>query len=89
MRDGFRALFALLVASPSLLFGCNDLREDGTPTESAIKGGDHGDFQITSPSFTLPTTVAVAGRRLLVVNSQFNRRDSPELPFTVSSVPRP
>ncbi len=45
--------------------------------------------QITSPSFRLPTTVAIAGRRLLVVNSQFNRRDSPELPFTVSSVPRP
>jgi sugar lactone lactonase YvrE len=45
--------------------------------------------QITSPSFRLPTTVAVAGRRLLVVNSQFDRRSSPELPFTVSSVPRP
>lgn len=44
---------------------------------------------ITDPAFRLPTTVAVAGRRLLVVNSQFNRRDSPELPFTVSSVPRP
>jgi sugar lactone lactonase YvrE len=45
--------------------------------------------QITSPGFRLPTTVDVAGRRLLVVNSQFNRRSSPRLPFTVSSVPRP
>jgi sugar lactone lactonase YvrE len=48
--------------------------------------------QITSPGFRFPTTVAVAGRRLLVVNSQFNRRGAgltPELPFTVSSVPRP
>ncbi len=48
--------------------------------------------QITSPGFRFPTTVAIAGRRLLVVNSQFNRRGpglAPELPFTVSSVPRP
>jgi sugar lactone lactonase YvrE len=46
--------------------------------------------QITNPAFRLPTTVAVAGRRLLVVNSQFDRRaTSPVLPFTVSSVPRP
>jgi sugar lactone lactonase YvrE len=48
--------------------------------------------QITSRSFRLPTTVAIAGRRLLVVNSQFDRRSAglpPVLPFTVSSVPRP
>jgi sugar lactone lactonase YvrE len=47
--------------------------------------------QITNPAFRLPTTVAVAGRRLLVVNSQFDRRGEtpPDLPFTVSSVPRP
>jgi sugar lactone lactonase YvrE len=45
---------------------------------------------ITSPRFRLPTTVAIAGRRLLVVNSQFDRRGgSPVLPFTVSAVPRP
>ena len=30
--------------------------------------------QITSPRFRFPTTVAVSGRRLLVVNSQFNAR---------------
>jgi Cu-Zn family superoxide dismutase len=48
--------------------------------------------EITSPGFHLPTTVAIAGRRLLVVNSQFDRRSAglpPRLPFTVSSVPRP
>ena len=46
-----RALSIMLVASSSFLLGCGGLPEDGTPTESAIKGGDHGDFQITSPSF--------------------------------------
>ncbi|HEV8153796.1 MAG TPA: hypothetical protein VGP78_12735 [Solirubrobacteraceae bacterium] len=48
--------------------------------------------EITSPGFHLPTTVAIAGRRLLVVNSQFDRRSAglpPLLPFTVSLVPRP
>jgi sugar lactone lactonase YvrE len=46
--------------------------------------------QITSPTFHLPTTVQIAGRRLLVVNSQFdNRGKKPELPFTVSAVRRP
>ena len=46
----------------------------------------------TDPSFAYPTTIARAMKRLLVVNSQFNRRGSgltPELPFTVSSVPIP
>jgi sugar lactone lactonase YvrE len=45
---------------------------------------------VTSPSFRFPTTVAIAGRRLLVVNSQFDKRGgTPALPFTVASVPRP
>ena len=45
---------------------------------------------ITSPRFRFPTTVAVAGRRLLVVNSQFGERGgTPVLPFTVSAVARP
>jgi Cu-Zn family superoxide dismutase len=45
---------------------------------------------IESTRFRFPTTVQIAGRRLLVVNSQFNRRgQTPELPFTVSAVPRP
>jgi Cu-Zn family superoxide dismutase len=45
---------------------------------------------ITSPSFHFPTTVQVAGRRLLVVNSQFdNRAETPVLPFTLSAVRRP
>ncbi len=48
--------------------------------------------EITNPGFRPPTTVAIAGRRLLVVNSQFDRRSAglpPVLPFTVSSVRRP
>lgn len=45
---------------------------------------------ITSPSFRFPTTVQIAGNRLLVVNSQFDKRGgTPVLPFTVSAVRRP
>jgi len=43
----------------------------------------------TDPSFRFPTTAAIAEGRLLVVNSQFDKRGpglQPELPFTVSSV---
>ncbi|HEU5102651.1 MAG TPA: hypothetical protein VFU22_26685, partial [Roseiflexaceae bacterium] len=47
----------------------------------------------TDPSFGLTTTIAKAGDRLLVVNSQFNRRNNPNappvLPFTISSVLMP
>jgi len=46
--------------------------------------------QITSPRFHLATTVQIAGNRLLVVNSQFDKRNgTPTLPFTVSAVRRP
>jgi Cu-Zn family superoxide dismutase len=44
---------------------------------------------MTDPSFAFPTTIAAAQGRLLVVNSQFDKRGpglTPELPFTVSSV---
>ena len=41
--------------------------------------------RITDPSLDLPTTLAKAGQRLLVVNSQLDTA-SPELPFTVSSL---
>ena len=51
---------------------------------------DYGSGQqigsFTDPSFSLTTTMARVGDRLLVVNSQFNRRDNPALPFTISSV---
>src|SRR5215217_3672220 len=44
----------------------------------------------TDPSFAFPTTIAKANGRLLVVNSQFDKREGePELPFTVSSVEVP
>jgi len=44
------------------------------------------------PSFSSPTTIAIARGRLLVVNSQFDRLFGglpPVLPFTVSSIPIP
>ncbi len=46
----------------------------------------------TEPSFAYPTTIAQARKRLLVVNSQFDKRGAgltPELPFTVSSISLP
>ena len=48
--------------------------------------------QTTDPSFMFPTSLVIARGRMLVVNSQFNRRApgmSPVLPFTVSVVPVP
>jgi sugar lactone lactonase YvrE len=57
---------------------------------------DYGSGTVQSstsdPSLAYPTTAAKAGDRLLVVNSQFNRRGQdvrPDLPFTVSSIPLP
>jgi sugar lactone lactonase YvrE len=46
---------------------------------------------ITSDLFKFPTTAARDGKRLLVVNSQFDKRDggTPVLPFTVVAVPLP
>ncbi len=47
--------------------------------------------QITDRTFRFPTTLDTARGRLLVVNSQFDRRsagEDPELPFTVSSIRR-
>ena len=46
----------------------------------------------TDASFLFPTTIARADDRLLVVNSQLNRRNAgqpPELPFTLTSVALP
>ena len=46
----------------------------------------------TDPSFSSPTTNAIARGRMLVVNSQFDRlfgNQPPVLPFTVSTIPLP
>ena len=44
----------------------------------------------TDPSFAFPTTIAKTDGRLLVVNSQFDKREGqPDLPFTVSRVEAP
>ena len=44
---------------------------------------------VTAERFAFPTTVARDGKRLLVVNAQFDRRGAPALPFTVAAVRRP
>ena len=44
--------------------------------------------QMEDGSFRTPTTAAILGGRLLVVNAQFSARGgTPELPFSVSSIP--
>ncbi len=61
-----------------------DLSED-------FASGEVGEA-FSDPSFARPTTIAKYGDRLLVVNSQFDRRESgesPELPFTVSAIEVP
>ena len=41
-------------------------------------------------SSRFPTTAAVSGKQLLVVNSRFDKRGgTPEQPFTVSSIRKP
>lgn len=46
--------------------------------------------ETNDPSFRFPTTTAVSGKQLLVVNSQFDKRTgTPEQPFTVSSIRKP
>lgn len=57
-----------------------DLSEDFSSGEVSSR--------ITDPSLDFPTTAALAGERLLVVNSQLDT-SLPELPFTVSSLPLP
>lgn len=43
---------------------------------------------LSDPSFRTPTTAAILGDRLLVVNAQFSaRQGTPVLPFSVSSIP--
>lgn len=47
---------------------------------------------ISDPTFRYPTTIAKTNGRLLVVNSQFDKRGpglTPEIPFTVSNIAAP
>jgi sugar lactone lactonase YvrE len=58
------------------------------------EGFDSATVASTTPgeSFNFPTTIARAGARLLVVNSQLDRRQTgaaPTLPFTITSIPVP
>jgi hypothetical protein len=68
---------------------------DGALVEVLLSGDllrGHVVSRTTDPSFSSPTTNAIARGRMLIVNSQFDRLFSgqpPMLPFTVSSVPLP
>jgi Cu-Zn family superoxide dismutase len=63
----------------------SELRLSGQFTSAELVG------ETTDPSFGFPTTAVEARGRLLVVNSQFDRRptNDPVLPFTVSSIKIP
>jgi sugar lactone lactonase YvrE len=43
--------------------------------------------RFTHPELKYPTTATKVGDKLLVVNAQFDRRDKPELPFSIISIP--
>jgi hypothetical protein len=60
-----------------------EIRLDGKLTRGSVVG------TTTDPSFEFPTTADILRGRMLVVNSQFDKRApgaTPSLPFTVSSV---
>jgi sugar lactone lactonase YvrE len=80
-----------LVADGSRLFVVRHL--DGQITEvRLLRGRREGRIgtTITSDGLRFPTTAARDGERLLVVNSQFDKRGgAPALPFTVASVATP
>jgi phosphatidylethanolamine-binding protein (PEBP) family uncharacterized protein len=51
MKQASRGLFTLLVVSSSSLYAACGVAPDDSQVAAAIKGGNHGDFQITSPAF--------------------------------------
>jgi len=55
-----------------------------------FSGGTLRDI-LFDPTFAFPTTIARAGNRMLVVNSQFDKRSdgNPVLPFTISEIAIP
>jgi hypothetical protein len=44
--------------------------------------------QLTSPNFDIPTTIAVFGNRLYLVNSRFSTPPTPSTPYTMVAIPR-
>jgi Cu-Zn family superoxide dismutase len=85
---------ATFVAGDGLLIRGHTLYVLRNRFEELVKVQLSGDFTSgtlvstsTDPSFQFPTTLTEAHGRLLVVNSQFDRRGGePELPFNVSSI---
>lgn len=88
---------ATFVAGDGLLIRGHTLYVLRNRFEELVKVQLSGDFTSgtlvstsTDPSFQFPTTLTEAHGRLLVVNSQFDRRGGePELPFNVSSIQVP
>jgi len=80
-----------LVAHGSRLYVVRNA--DNEVVEVKLRNGKRSgriEGRITSSLFAFPTTAARVGNRLLVVNSQFDKRGgTPVLPFTVASVRRP
>ncbi|MQA83105.1 MAG: superoxide dismutase [Streptosporangiales bacterium] len=81
--DGLQVLGGLLFVVRNQFELVTTVRLRGGATRGRVVS------EYTDPAFGYPTTAALAGARLLVVNSQFDRRETgdPELPFTVASVP--
>jgi Cu-Zn family superoxide dismutase len=80
-----------LVADARRLFVVRHLDEQITEVR-LLRGRREGRIgtTITSDALRFPTTAARDGERLLVVNSQFDKRGgTPALPFTVASVAMP
>jgi Cu-Zn family superoxide dismutase len=77
-----------LVLHGNRLFAIQNMQELVTEVK-LTHGGARGEVvsRTTDPTFKTPTTGALAGNRLLVVNSEFFETDGP--PYTVSSIRRP
>ena len=80
---------AALVLEDGTVFEGRSVGAEGFTFGEAVFTTSMSGYQevATDPSFEGPTTAAIAGNRLLVVNSQFSGPGTP--PFTVSSIPLP
>lgn len=84
MGDGILIHGDLLLVSRNAAELVVSVALDGNLSDGAVFAA------YTDPLFMFPTTIALARGRVLAVNAQFDRRGpglTPELPFTVASVP--
>lgn len=81
-----------LVLEGQTLYVVHNRHPEGTNVSVVEMTDDFASGEVTA-SYTDPliassaATGAIADGRLLITNPQFDRRDDPELPFTVTSVP--